>query len=890
MKRRWLLGGVLGLVVIVSAALVILAPPERLPGQAIAVDPTGAAGDALDQLAELRDIHLTGAVGADNGQQLDVDVVVLDGDVQALVRDDAGGVAEFVVRDDEAAVRANAAWWRNTVPAFVQDYSDKWVKADDTAGFPVHDLADLAGDRLEKRLADPKADWSATPTLFSDGQPAMALSRGETGWTVYVSPTSPPRLLGIGGPVLGEPDRLTRGAKQTPSYPTGLLTTAKPDGPCRDRATRQLDDNAPAQADLPQPEVPSTDQRPALATDVSAPGGICYSAMCPFTVTVTNSGGTAAVGTLMMTSSSGGPMTVPVNIAPRGQFSTTYNVPNPAPPSPNGSVTVPIYVQAFAQVTALAGPDVDAGKRLNDRGVDANNPVPGEPSAVGPDVTGFLDRTTANVPVSGLTSQPDGDQVIETARDMVRDGISSRLFDTLLQLVNSPALRYGADVTRSPLPDLVRQAAVDSAPVDAQQARRMLDLLKRLTAGRPPPATPDLAPVHVEDGIVYDDENKLAYRPAVITGKGNAGQALVTALGDAAAELQNAPQGYAKVIELYVHGQSAGLGNLSRAQFRDQLRTAVHQGKRVKDVLVDSAGEPLVAAVSVLNTGSGQPDKGGTNGTYLFDAHDLASLGQTKAQNPPATPPASVTPHFTPWSRQHTLGGDTYETNAPQDSGGHRHGTGAPGKTEFPQAWTDADIEQAVLALVDRANQNAKNGTSHPPGTADATSISGPRDNKNQMRVSVWGWTYRGTVNGVEMEVTMLQDGTLMAYPTGNVADQNGTLVPSPNDPTRPDLPYVNPGGAGSPTKVPDAPKAQLPAPGGTPTQKVEVPLRPTGRTVWVRPTAPGGQGQWRFPGIAKPPSGPAVNVTVTTDQDGRNPKTDTAQATQAPPPAPTVC
>ncbi len=51
-------------------------------------------------------------------------------------------------------MRANAVWWRNTVPAFVQDYSDKWVKADDTAGFPVIDLVDLAGDRLEKRLAD----------------------------------------------------------------------------------------------------------------------------------------------------------------------------------------------------------------------------------------------------------------------------------------------------------------------------------------------------------------------------------------------------------------------------------------------------------------------------------------------------------------------------------------------------------------------------------------------------------------------------------------------------------------------------------------------------------------------------------------------------------------
>lgn len=888
MKRGWVVGGVLGLVVVLAAALAILAPPERLPGQAIAVDPAGAASAALDQLGDLRDIHLTGTVAANNGQQLTVDVVVFDGDVQAVVRDDAGGIAEFVVQSDEAAVRANTAWWRNVVPAFSQDYADKWVKADDTVGFPVYDLTELAGDKLGRRLAA-KDTWSATPTLFGDGRPAMALSKGESGWTVYVSPTSPPRLLGIGGPVLGGPDRVARGAQQEISYPNGLLTTAKPDGACRERATRPLNADAPTVADLPQPEVPSPDERPDLFAQVSAPGGVCYSPMCPFTVTVSNRGGTAGVGTLVVTSSSGGPMAVPISVAPRGEFTTTYNAPNPAPPSPNGSVTVPIYVQAFAQITALAGPDVDAGKRLDDRGIDPNNPLPGNPSAIGPDVTRFLDTTTRNVPVAGLVRQPDGDQIVEDARTMLGDALSSRLFETLLELVTSPALRYGDDMTRSPLPDLVTTAATGS-PADQVQARRTLDLLKRLTAGRPPPATPDQAPVHVENGIVYDDANKQAYRPAVITGRGGAGQALVTALDDAVSDLRQAAPGFAKVVELYVDGQSAGLGNLSRAQFRDQLRTARHQGRTVSDVVLDNAGKPLVQGISVISAGSGQPDKGAVNGTYVFNAEDLAALGQAKAQNPPATPPASVTPHFTEYSRQHTLGGDTYETNTKQDSGGHRYGTGSPGKTEFPRTWTDEYIEQAVLELVDRANQDARSGTTHPPGTAAATSVSAPKDNKNQMRVSVWSWTYRGTVGGVEMEVTMLQDGTLMAYPTGNVADGNGRLAPSPNDPTRPDLPYLNPGGAGSPIRVPATPPATLPKPGGDATRTEQVPIRPTGRTVWVRPTTPTGQGEWRTPGIARPLPGPAVNVTVTTNETGKKPRTDATPATQAPPPAPAVC
>lgn len=895
MKRRWLFAGVLGLVVLVAAALAIFVPPRQLPGHAIAVDPAGAATDALDQLGDLRDIHLTGTLGADNGQQLDVDIVVLAGGAQAVVRDDAGGIADFVVRDGKAAVRANAAWWRNTVPAFVQDYTDKWVKADDGDGFPVYDLAGLTGDQLQKRLADPKATWSATPTLFGDGQPAMALSRGTTGWTVYVSPTSPPRLLGIGGPVLGKPDRLTRGAQQEITYPNGLLTTSKPDGDCRDRAGQQLDETAPTIADLPEPEVPAVDERPELQAQVLAPGGVCYSPLCPFTVTVSNIGNGAGVGTLLVTSSSGGPLTVPLELAPAGQFSTVYNAPNPAPPSENGSVTVPIYVSAFAQVTSLAGPDVGAGSRLHDRGIDPDNPLPSKPGAVGPDVTNFLDQTTANVPVTGLTFQPDADQVVQDAKDMLDGALSSRLFDTLLDLVTSPALRYGNDVTQSPLPDLIKQA-VDGSPAEQVQARHTLDLLKRLTAGRPPPATADQAPIHMDNGIVYDDANKQAYRTTVITdqgknGKGDAGEALVTSIGDAVDDLDqaNVPQGFSKVVELYVDGGSAGLGNLSRAQLTKALVDARWQGKGVKDVVLDGSGKPLVQGISVISTGSAQPDKGAVNGTFLYDVNDLTALGQTKSATAPAGPPPSATPHFTPYSRQHTLGGDPYETNAPDDAGGHRYGTGSPGKTEFPQTWTDQDVENNAIELVDRANQNAKNGTSYPPNTADATSVSATKGNKNQMRVEVWGWTYKGTVNGVEMEVTMLQDGTLMAYPTGKYADQNGTLQTSPNDPTRPDLPYVNPGGKGTPTKAPKPTKAEIPKPGGAAGETEEVPIKQTGRTVWVRPTTAGGQGQWRTPAVAKPSSGPRVNVTVTTDKNGKS-KGDVTSPAQVPTPVPAVC
>jgi hypothetical protein len=341
----------------------------------------------------------------------------------------------------------------------------------------------------------------------------------------------------------------------------------------------------------------------------------------------------------------------------------------------------------------------------------------------------------------------------------------------------------------------------------------------------------------------------------------------------------NVPQGFSKVVELYVEGGAAGLGNLSRAQLTKQLVEARWQGKGVKDVVLDSSGKPLVQGVSVVSTGTRQPDKGAVNGAFLFDVHDLTALGQTKSATAPAGPPPKVTPHFTPYSEQHTLGGDTYDTNGPDDAGGHRYGAGVAEKTEFPKTWTDGDITQATIDLVNRANQNAKDGRSYPPNTADATEISPTKGNTNQMGVPVWGWTYRGTVNGIEMEVTVLQDGTVKSYPTGNYVGPNGKLVASPNDPAQPGLPFQNPGNAQKATT------AKVPKPGGAPGETEEVPLRPTGRTVYLRDTK-----EWVTPGIAKPSSGPAVNVTVTRDQSGRTSKTDVTSPAQVPAPAPAVC
>ena len=86
------------------------------------------------------------------------------------MRDETGGVAEIVTAGDRAAIKANAAWWLNTVPAYQQDHTDRWAKADDTMGFPVSALNGLSGKGIRELVtASSDVDWTATPEVFHDG-------------------------------------------------------------------------------------------------------------------------------------------------------------------------------------------------------------------------------------------------------------------------------------------------------------------------------------------------------------------------------------------------------------------------------------------------------------------------------------------------------------------------------------------------------------------------------------------------------------------------------------------------------------------------------------------------------------------------------------------------
>jgi hypothetical protein len=87
----------------------------------------------------------------------------------------------------------------------------------------------------------------------------------------------------------------------------------------------------------------------------------------------------------------------------------------------------------------------------------------------------------------------------------------------------------------------------------------------------------------------------------------------------------------------------------------------------------------------------------------------------------------------TPERTTHILDGD--ETSS---GGGHRHGTGNPGKTEFPANWDDAKIISTALDVA--------RGPDRPPVRQDWNDT----------------WLCTGTRDGVDVSVVVLRSGEIL--------------------------------------------------------------------------------------------------------------------------------
>ena len=85
---------------------------------------------------------------------------------------------------------------------------------------------------------------------------------------------------------------------------------------------------------------------------------------------------------------------------------------------------------------------------------------------------------------------------------------------------------------------------------------------------------------------------------------------------------------------------------------------------------------------------------------------------------------------MTPERAKHILDGDSH-------GGGHRHGTGRPGKTEFPANWSDEKITDALVDVARRPDQQPKH-----------------QESKNN-------WVARGTREDVEVVAVIADDGRI---------------------------------------------------------------------------------------------------------------------------------
>jgi hypothetical protein len=751
-SSRWVLSGA-GLLAVLVVLVAIFSGPTAVPGTAQAVAAADLSRTALDQLDKFDNLRLQGSLETESGIELDVDIVALTGGgTTASVSDGAGGRADFVAVGDRVVVNANNAWWLNTVPVYASSLSGKWVQATENMGFPIGMLKVLSGKELRKAITGD--EWSAVPTVYADGTPAVALTASKSPWTLYLA-SKGGRLLGIGGPLAKAGQKLRQPGSSAGSYPYALVNTTAVDDPCREQTGRTLTDAKQQAPTAPvAPPVPEPNHGPNVSVSIP-PTGVCTTPTCPTPVVVQNAGDVAAEGTLMVSSTSGGGGATGVVVGPGQQVQQTFQVGNPAS-SCRQTCTVPYTVTAFVQVTSVAGPDLDTGKRLYDKGVDPNRPVPGKPGVAGDDVNKVIDGLTTPGPVvpgfrkSGLQEDSRVAQVVQ----LVADSGDQRLLSLLRTLARHPAIAVPADQP-SPVVALAR-TAVKGKRVEQLAARQALSLLAQLVAndGRQPNS------LGVENGLILDHQAKRIYSIAPVTNPENRAQRIYDTVDQAIKQFGTAGAGYSRVVVLDFGGSYPEYGQVQRGVLLEQLsKLKGINGKSLADLLRDGSGKPVISELMVANKVTRDSVPGAR---YVFTADDLQAFVHERPASMPTTKPTSGGLVYTQPNVRHIVEGDPYDPGSPgkQDTGGHLAEAGGPGKTEFPKAWTFEDVQEAIRQVVDKGN--TIDGQGNPTGQ--------PRSDVNHMNAEVWSWRYLGTatVKGVtvELDLYVYADGTVRnAYP-----------------------------------------------------------------------------------------------------------------------------
>ncbi|KAA2261100.1 hypothetical protein F0L68_18750 [Solihabitans fulvus] len=788
--------GAIAIAALLSVVLALTGGPILLAGSPVAVDAKLVSGKALDGLGALADVKLTGEVYTDDGVPLHVDIVTLaTGDTSAIVTDPGGGAAEFLVTKNSASVKANNTWWLDTIPAFAQTLADKWVKADDSMGFPVGMLGALGGRQLADtiRKGTTGKPWTAQSVTYRDGTPALALTTASGGWTVYVSTTDQPAVLGISGPLAAGPVKLRA---QLPTSAGGYsrtdLRVAPADDPCKKTANSKVEEAKPQAVAAPAPpEPPSVAHGPRVSISIP-PIPTCVDVpACAVTIIVNNGGDRPATGTVQYSASSGGGGASPVAAPPGGSASLSFMATNPA-----ASCTQTCDRQYTVEAMYLdmsAGSDLDTGKSLHDRGIDPNRPIADEPGVSGPEINKLVNGLAGTLPqASGLVNQGASkeNQVIYQRTKAAHRKRVVKIVEDLLQ--------HGAAFTtppggKHPIAEILD--ASDAATTDDDRASWVgaLSLLAGLVYD------PNRQPgtVSVQNGFVVDDQYQRIYAVASVAGQETnkksqpnvplpTNQDLFRSLNT---QLQRAVDSlsaatlkptYARVAYLGFGPNAGPLSSWSLTQLLDHFAAQASASvPSPRSLLTDKSGKLRIGELVVANERSrdvkADPRYGGA---YVLDNPILRRMTVVAQPNaPPTTPPPVTSLYRSDVNRQHARGGDLPDPTdlsiRPSVSGGHQGGTGAAEKTEYPLSWGEAEIAEAERQVM--ANNQPVGGQ--------------PLLIPNEYGTPEWGWHYKGvaTVNGtpVDLDMFVFADGGLRtSYPDGkstvNTNFANGKPITDP--------------------------------------------------------------------------------------------------------------
>lgn len=148
----------------------------------------------------------------------------------------------------------------------------------------------------------------------------------------------------------------------------------------------------------------------------------------------------------------------------------------------------------------------------------------------------------------------------------------------------------------------------------------------------------------------------------------------------------------------------------------------------------------------------------GAKGGKGAESGEPAKIPERPATEPPGSKPPSTEPPLKtpknpvdltdPQARKHILDGD-------ETGGGHRHGTGKPGKSEFPKDWSDAKILHEISDVATDPNSTWTQQTGSP----------GAKFTKSGKPVR---WKVEGTRDGVDITVIVEPNGKgiITGFPT----------------------------------------------------------------------------------------------------------------------------